>query len=76
MAVQARQLYRSSNGDRWSLAQRPGDARVYVRHEANLSSGGEKRDIEVGDFLTRGGNGPEKQELIRLIAGLITTSET
>jgi hypothetical protein len=67
--VQTRSLYSSPNGDRWHLA-RDSD-RVFVRHEPNPSSGGRVTDIEVGDFLSRGGLGPEKQELLRLIGCLI-----
>ena len=69
--TQLRELYRSSSGDRWSLilASEGGPARV--RHEANGASGGAVQELEVGDFLTRGGNGPEKQELLRLIGELV-----
>jgi hypothetical protein len=28
-------------------------------------------DIEIGAFLSRGGQGPEKQELLRLIGTLV-----
>ena len=69
--VQSRQLYQSSNGDRWSIVRGPDNQRPFVRHEPNPSSGGEARDIEVGEFLASGGNGPEKQELLRLISGLV-----
>ena len=44
--------------------------RVFVRHEANLASGGTVTDFEVAEFLSRGGLGPEKQELLRLIGSL------
>jgi hypothetical protein len=43
---------------------------VFVRHEPNLPSGGQPADIEVGAFLVAVGNGPEKQELLRLIGTL------
>ena len=33
----------------------------------NLPSGGQVVDIEIGLFLIAAGNGPEKQELLRLI---------
>jgi len=46
-------------------------ARVFVRHEPNLPSGGQVADIEVGAFLIAAGNGPEKQELLRLIGTLV-----
>ncbi len=45
----------------------PDTGRVFVRHAPNLPSGGQVADIEIGAFLIAAGNGPEKQELLRLI---------
>ena len=58
MSIRSRELYRSANGDRWSLVRDAESGRVIVRHE-------------VGDVLVRGGLGPEKQELLRLIGTLV-----
>jgi hypothetical protein len=41
-------------------------------HEPNLPSGGQVADIGIGAFLIATGNGPEKQELLRLIGTLIS----
>jgi hypothetical protein len=71
MSIQKRELYSSANGDRWYLVRNFESGRVLVRHEPNLSSGGQTADIEIGAFLSRGGQGPEKQELLRLIGTLI-----
>ena len=71
MSLQTREIYRSSNGDRWLLARDPETGRVFVRHEPNLPSGGEVADIEIGAFLLAAGNGPEKQEVLRLIGTLV-----
>ena len=71
MAIRIRPSYVSDNGDRWLLAFDPDSGRVFVRHEPNLPSGGQVADIEIGAFLIAAGNGPEKQELLRLIATLI-----
>ena len=67
MTIRTRDLYRSQNGDRWCLARDSETGRVFIRHEANLSSGGQVTDLEVGVFLTMGGQGPEKQELMFLL---------
>ena len=75
MQVPSRQLYQSANGDRWLLVLNPATGRVFVRHEANLASGGQVTDTEVGNFLSQGGTGPEKQELLRLIGTLVKDSE-
>jgi hypothetical protein len=69
MGIETRTLYQSSNGDRWQLARDVETERVFVQHEANLSSGG--RITEIGAFLGTGARGPEHQELLRLIGELI-----
>jgi len=44
---------------------------VFVRHVPNLPSGGQPTDIELADFLGRGGHSPEHQALVRLIGTLV-----
>ncbi|MBL6080631.1 hypothetical protein JMJ56_21670 [Belnapia sp. T18] len=75
MSLKARELYRSTNGDRWSLIRDPGSDGLFVRHEPNLPSGGRSSDISIGAFLARGGHGPEHQELLRLIGTLVDGEE-
>jgi hypothetical protein len=65
----ARKLYESPSGDRWYLI-RDHTGAVFVRHEANVASGGTVEHSEVGSFLTSG-QGPEQQELMRLIGTLL-----
>jgi hypothetical protein len=65
-----KELYRSSNGDRWCLARDRDAGRVFVRHEPNIASGGRASEIEIGAFLSAG-LGPEQQELMRLIGTLV-----
>ena len=71
MNIRTRKLYDSANGDSWYLVHDPANACVFVRHQANLPSGGTVSDIDIGTFLSRGGHGPEKQELLRLIGTLV-----
>jgi hypothetical protein len=71
MAIETRRLYSSPNGDRWHLARGTTSGRVFIRHEANEPSGGQVTDIEIGDFLTSGGHGPQHAELLRLIGTLV-----
>lgn len=66
-----RELYRSSNGDCWYLGRDPSDGRAIVVHEANRPSGGQVTCIDIVQFLGHGGNGPEQQALLRLIATLV-----
>jgi hypothetical protein len=65
----ARKLYSSPNGDRWYLI-RDVSGQVFIRHEANIASGGHVAHIEIGTFLSSG-QGPEHQELLRLIGMLV-----
>ena len=74
MSVQTRELYRSANGDRWCLAQETVTRHVFIKHEANPSSGGQLTNIEIGEFLRIGGNSPEHQALLRLIGTLVEDS--
>lgn len=71
MTLPARELYRSPNGDRWILAREPSSGRAFIRHEANLASGGKVTEIEIGAFLRAEEYGPEQQALMRLIGTLI-----
>ena len=66
-----RELYSSPNGDRWLLRRDPATGDVFVRHEANVPSGGKRTDIDIGDFLSSGQRNPEHQALLRLIGTLV-----
>lgn len=75
MTHQSRELYRSGpNGDRWSLVRESQSGRVFIEHRPNISSGGQTSNMEIGDFLTHGGGGPEHQALLRLIGTLVEKS--
>jgi hypothetical protein len=69
VAVSSEEIYRSANGDRWRLIRDDASGRVFVRHEANLSSGGHVTDTDVDDFLAVAGPGPEYAALRRLLDG-------
>lgn len=71
MTQRARDLYRSSNGDRWLLVRDLDSGRVFIRHEPNMSSGGQTSETAVGDFLVRDAHGPQHAELLRLIGTLV-----
>ena len=75
MPVRTRELYTSENGDRWSLARDSDSGRIFIRHEANAPSGGNVSDVEIGAFFAKGGSGPEKQELLRLIGALVDDAD-
>jgi len=70
MALESRELYSSPNGDRWFLSRNPATGNVFIRHEANIPSGGHLTDIEIGTFLS-GGQNPEHQALLHLIGLLV-----
>jgi hypothetical protein len=68
--AEARQLYRSPNGDSWFLAHDPATGAAVVRHQANAPSRGHVTDIELGAFLS-GPRNPEHEALLGLIGASI-----
>ncbi len=70
MDTETRELYASSNGDRWYLAHQVGSQQVYVQHVANAPSGAQVSRIDLATFLKLDGNPPEQQALLRLIGTL------
>jgi hypothetical protein len=69
MSEQTREIYSSSNGDRWLLVRDGND--LFVRHHPNEASGGKPSRREIGAFLASQGHGPQHQELLRLIGTLV-----
>src|SRR5215831_19722961 len=74
MTVEKSELYSSPNGDRWFLCRDPASGDVSIRHEANLASGGQLRDLGIGAFLSRGELHPEHRALLHLIGTLVESS--
>jgi hypothetical protein len=66
MTIESRELYASPNGDVWNLIRDPQTKRLFVRHQANVRSGGAVTDTDVHEFLKRPGEPPEKQALMRV----------
>ena len=67
LALSVQDFYRSSNGDRWQLVHDPASGRSFVRHEPNLSSGGQITETDVEEFLNRTGTSPENLALRALL---------
>jgi len=53
------------------LTRDPASKLPAVKHEPNLSSGGQISYTDVGKFLREGASGPEHQALLKLIGTLI-----
>ncbi|AMN41919.1 hypothetical protein RHPLAN_34870 [Rhodoplanes sp. Z2-YC6860] len=70
MENRQRELYTSSNGDRWYLQAVDGEA--VVLHQPNSSSGGRPSEAALHTFLNPRNKGPEHEALRRLICGLAT----
>lgn len=64
MTDSSRVFYSSENGDQWLLVGGDGST---VRHQPNISSGGQSRDMDVKDFLFREHNTPQGEALRRLL---------
>jgi hypothetical protein len=60
-------FYRSENGDRWQLIRDDAAGTEFVRHEPNLSSGGQTSDVDVAVFLERSGDSPQRRALLTLL---------
>jgi hypothetical protein len=71
----SRELYCSANGDRWLLMRDQTRDGVFIRHLPNAPSGGKIQDMDVGDFLSRGPQGPEHQHLLTLIGTLVSDAD-
>jgi hypothetical protein len=65
----ALKFYESSSGDRWYLIRDPSGV-LFIHHEANAALGGHVEHEDLAAFLSRG-NGPEQQELLRVIGTLV-----
>jgi hypothetical protein len=59
MTLSSTNIYKSQNGDTWWLIRDDASNQVYVRHEANLSSGGHITETSIEAFLSWSGSGPE-----------------
>lgn len=66
-----RVLYESSNGDAWFLARDPVSGMPVIKHQPNVSSGGQISYVAIDHFLRGGANGPEHRALLDLIGTLI-----
>ncbi|KQP00315.1 hypothetical protein ASF32_13645 [Methylobacterium sp. Leaf91] len=69
-----RELYASSNGDRWHLVIEESTGHTFVRHAANEASGGHTVDMALPIFLSLDRGGPEHQALWAMIRILVSSS--
>jgi hypothetical protein len=53
-------LYRTENGDIWTLVHDLETGRTTVRHQPNLASGGYASEVGLDAFLTSSGDSPEQ----------------
>jgi hypothetical protein len=67
MTTSAVTFYSSSNGDRWQLITDVETGHHVVRHEPNLSSGGQLSEVSVPEFLSRSGVSPQAAALRALL---------
>jgi hypothetical protein len=67
LPVASTTFYRSSNGDRWLLSHDDETGNYVVRHEPNLSSGGQATEMPVPTFLAGSGTSPQAEALRALL---------
>ena len=61
-----RELYVSSNGDKWELTEDE-VKRLFIRHTPNEASGGRQSIMTIGSFLQPEHDGPQQVALKKLI---------
>ena len=71
METASRELYASSNGDRWLLVGDRQNRDIYIRHLPAPSSGGRSSEIELGTFLSGNPDAPEHRRLLQMMWELI-----
>lgn len=71
MPIERREVYRSSNDDRWYLSRDADNGHVFIQHQGNASSGGHIEDLELAAFLSGPQEAPEKVALRRLLSSLV-----
>jgi hypothetical protein len=64
--VTLRELYVSSNGDKWEITE-DDDKRLFIRHTPNEASGGRQRILTIESFLTPEHSGPQQEAFKKLI---------
>ena len=75
MSAQKRELYSSPNGDKWFLcADTAATEIIFIRHEANVPSGGYVTELDIATFLSSGPRNPEHQALLHLIGTLVESN--
>ena len=67
MPVATTTFYSSSNGDRWELSHDDETRSYFVRHQPNLSSGGQATEMPIPTFLAGGGTSPQAEALRTLL---------
>jgi hypothetical protein len=67
MSISTEVFYSSSNGDRWQLVHNGETGRYTVRHEPNLSSGGQVSEVSIPEFLSRSGRSPQAEALQKVL---------
>ena len=65
-----RSLYESSNGDRWFLGRRDGEAGIFIRHEPNAGSGGRPANFGLLEFMAQQ-RGPQHDAVLKLLSRLV-----
>jgi hypothetical protein len=63
-----RELYVSSSGDKWEVAE-DDDERLFIRYTSNVASDGRQSIMTLASFLQPDQAGPQQDALNKLIEG-------
>ena len=76
MPIKTREIYTSSNGDSWSVGLESESGRVFIKHDANVPSGGHTTEFEIEEFLKGPPGSPEHQALMQYIRKQVGKDES
>jgi hypothetical protein len=63
----SREIYASSNGDRWLLVGDRINRDLFVRHIPVAASGGRSSEMDLGTFLSGNPGSPQHQRLLQML---------
>jgi hypothetical protein len=71
-----REIYASSNGDRWLLVGDRVSRDLLVRHIPVASSGGQTSDVDLGSFMSVNSGSPQHQRLLQMLWELVENEKS
>jgi hypothetical protein len=71
----SREIYASSNGDRWLLVGDRVSRDLVVRHIPVASSGGQTSVVDLGSFLSVNSGSPQHERLLQMLLEVVENKD-